>query len=79
MMLTEAIAKRVKGILSERNMTQYKLFIVSGVPQTTISSICKAEYPNVKLNTILNLCRGLNMELEEFFRHQLFHFEMIED
>ena len=79
MKLTEAIGKRLKDLLKEQGMTQYKLSTSSGVPQTTISSIVNAEYGDVKVNTILNICRGLNIELEQFFSDPLFRRETLDD
>ena len=36
MQLNEAVSKRLTELLSERNMTQYQLFMKSGVPKSTI-------------------------------------------
>ena len=36
MQLNEAVSKRLAELLSERNMTQYQLFMKSGVPKSTI-------------------------------------------
>ena len=38
MQLNEAVSKRLAELLSERNMTQYQLFMKSGVPKSTIVS-----------------------------------------
>ncbi|MFI3174549.1 MAG: hypothetical protein R3Y53_05010 [Bacillota bacterium] len=39
MKLNQAISQRVTDILSERNLTQYQLFKISGVPRSTIGNI----------------------------------------
>lgn len=67
MVLKKAIAERIKGIIKEKNMTQYELFKRTGVPQSTISTILKAETKTVKLSTIYEICSGLEIELSEFF------------
>ena len=67
MELNEAVAGRIKGYLKEREITQFNLFGSSGTACSTISMICRQKVKDVKLSTILNLCRGLNIELKEFF------------
>ena len=39
MQLNEAVSKRLTELLSERNMTQYQLFMKSGVPTSTIGNV----------------------------------------
>ena len=38
MQLNEAISKRISELCEQRNMTQYKLYMKSGVPQSTLST-----------------------------------------
>ena len=37
--LNQAISKRLSELLNERNMTQYQLYMKSGVPKSTIGNI----------------------------------------
>ena len=39
MTLAEALSKRVNELLESNKITQYQLFKLSGVPQTTISDV----------------------------------------
>ena len=67
MNLTEAVAKRVKEILKEKGMTQYALFKKTGVPQSTISTLLTGNVQTIKLCTIYEICKGLEVEISEFF------------
>lgn len=62
-----AISLRLKRILKERKLTQYQLSQISGVPESTISTIIKGEIKTVKLSTIYDICAGLNIEFTDFF------------
>ncbi len=79
MVLSEVVSKRIKEILKERNLTQYGLFKLSGVPQSTISAIIKCENKSVVLSTIYDICSGIGMELSEFFNTKDFKLENLED
>lgn len=79
MKLQEAIAKRIKNILIERNLTQYQLYKLSGIPQSTISTLLKAETQTVKLSTIYDICSGLQIELSQFFNNNLFQLNNLYD
>lgn len=79
MKLQEAIAKRIKTLINEREITQYQLYKLTGVPQSTISTLLKAETKTVKLSTVYDLCSGLNIELSDFFNSELLKSDNIED
>ena len=79
MELNEAVAKRLHEILQEKQMTQYALSKVSGVPQSTISTILKANSKTVKLSTISDICSGLQIEVREFFNKDYFNIENLYD
>ena len=79
MELNEAIAKRLREILQEKQMTQYALSKVSGVPQSTISTILKANSKTVKLSTISDICSGLQIEVRELFNKDYFNIENLDD
>lgn len=67
MNLKNAVAKRLKELLDEKQMTQYALSKKSGVPQSTISTILNGDIKTVKLSTMHELCEGLEVELADFF------------
>ena len=72
MKLNEAISQRLSELLTEKNMTQYQLFMKSGVPKSTIGNVINCSYESVKLRIIHEMCQGLEIEITEFFNSPLF-------
>ena len=72
MKLNEAISARLTELLQERNMTQYQLFMKSGVPKSTIGNVINCAYDSVKLRVIHEMCQGLGIEIVDFFDSSLF-------
>ena len=77
--LNEAVAYRIKELCEERGITQYQLYLKTGVPQSTLSTIMKCSYPSMKLRIIYEICDGLGIDLEEFFASDVFKRENIEE
>ena len=67
MQLNEAVSARLKELLRERNMTQYQLYIKSGVPKSSIGNIVNCAYDSVKLRVIHEICQGLEINISDFF------------
>ena len=55
MRLNEAVAGRLTELLTERGMTQYQLYLKSGVPKSTIANLVHGRYDSVKLRLDLSL------------------------
>ncbi len=72
MQLNEAVSKRLAELLNERGMTQYQLYMKSGVPKSTIGNLMNCAYPSMKLRIIHELCQGLEIGLGDFFASPLF-------
>lgn len=79
MNLKQAIAKRIKEELTKRNISQYKLSALSGVPQSTITTILNHDIKTIKMNTLYDICSGLNIELKDFFDTEYFKLENLDD
>ena len=47
MQLKEAISLRLKELLQEKGMTQYQLFLKSGVPKSTIHNVIHGNVPGL--------------------------------
>lgn len=78
MQLNEAISRRFSQLLSEKNMTQYQLFIKSGVPKSTINNVINCSYETVKLRIIYEMCQGMEISLADFFQSELFDYDNLE-
>ena len=72
MQLNEAVSKRLAELLRARQMTQYQLYMKSGVPKSTIGNIINCTYPSMKLRVIHELCQGLDISITDFFHAPLF-------
>ena len=72
MQLNQAVSARLEELLQERKMTQYQLYMKSGVPKSTIGNVMNCAYDSVKLRVIHELCQGLEISITEFFASPLF-------
>lgn len=72
MKLAEAVGKRLEKILQERNITQYGLSKLGGIPRQTINIVIKGSHDQVALDTIYQITATLGMTLEEFFADRIF-------
>lgn len=79
MKLEDAVILRIEQLCIERNMTKYNLFLKSGVPQSTLTSIKKKRSGSVKISTLYAICEGFDILLEEFFHSPLFSREELTD
>lgn len=72
MKLNQAISERLSELLAEKRMTQYQLFMKSGVPKSTIGNVINCSYDSVKLRILHEMCQGMEISLPEFFDSPLF-------
>lgn len=72
MYLKDAIEIRIKNLCKERNITVNKLCTISGITQSTLANLKARSKTNVSTLTILRICRGLDITLEDFFNDLLF-------
>ena len=78
MKLNEAISQRLSELLQAKGMTQYQLYMKSGVPKSTISNVINCSYDSVKLRIIHEMCQGLGIGIPEFFCSSVFDEENLE-
>lgn len=53
-------------------MKTYDLSIKSGVPRSTISLFLSRETKTIRLENLLYICEGFDMELKDFFDDKVF-------
>ena len=70
--ITSVIAERLLKYMGDRELTQYKLAQLSGVPFTTLKSIMQRKTKDIKLKTIIMLCAGLGISPSEFLADEAF-------
>ena len=78
MQLNQAVSKRLTELLDERKMTQYQLYMKSGVPKSTIGNLVNCTYDSMKLRVLHELCQGMEISIPEFFASPLFKEENLE-
>lgn len=78
MQLNESVSKRLTELLKQKGMTQYQLYMKSGVPKSTIGNIVNRSYDSVKLRVLHELCQGLGVGICEFFDSPLFDEDNLE-
>lgn len=79
MTLSEALSIRLTELMQERNLTQYRLYKLSGVAQTTIGDIRLQRNKTVSLLILHELAQGLGISLYDFFDSPLFKGDSITD
>ena len=78
MTLNNAVAKRIKKLLKEKNMTKYRLEQNSGIMHGALDNILNEHNKTVTLTTMYRLARGFNMTVFEFMDDDLFRSEDLE-
>ncbi len=72
MTICKAVGMRIAKLLSERNMTLYRLEQKSGILHGTMMCIINERNKNVTLKTIYLLARGFDMTILEFLNDEVF-------
>lgn len=72
MTISDAVTAKLSKICSERKITINKLATICGITQSTLENIVGGNSKNPKLLTIVRICDGLNISLQEFFDDPIF-------
>ncbi len=72
MTLSDAVSKRIREILNEKNMTQYRLEQNAGISHSTMNCFLNARYKSCNLTTVVLIIRALGMTIAEFFDDPIF-------
>ena len=67
MTLSQAIIDRILELQQDRKITTNKLATLSGLAQPTVRDVLYGVSKSPKINTILHICEGLDINLREFF------------
>ncbi|HCY51592.1 MAG TPA: transcriptional regulator [Clostridiales bacterium] len=73
--INDAVVERLYKYMGERNLTQYKLAQLSGIPFPTIKSIMQRRTKDITLKTIIMLSDGLKVSPSEFLNDPSFNIE----
>ena len=72
MTLSQAIIDRLLQLQRDRKITTNKLATLSGLAQPTVRDILYGISKAPKINTLLHICEGLDINLREFFDDPIF-------
>ena len=72
MLLSVAIRQRIINLAIENDVSLHQISLDSGIPYSTLSSFLNGKSEDPKISTILHICEGLNISLQEFFDDELF-------
>lgn len=64
--INDVVVEKLCKYMGERNLTQYKLAQLSGLPFPTIKSIMQKRTKGISLKTIIMLADGLGISPSEF-------------
>ena len=78
MTLNEAFAIRVKELLKQNNMTQYKLTQATGLYPSTMNYILNSKTKASNFKTMALIIRALNISIAEFFDSPVFDLNNLE-
>ncbi len=78
MTLNQAVGIRIREILKDRHITQYRLEQNAGISHATMNSFLNGKYKACNLKTVVLMIRALNMTVGEFFTHPIFESEDLE-
>lgn len=70
--VNRAVALRISQLLKEKNMTQYRLAMNSGLTHSTLKNIIHETVKDNLLSTIILIATGFNMTVSEFLNSPLF-------
>ena len=75
MNISQAVAVRIKELLKEKNLTQYRLEQISCLSHDTLKSIMKGKAKGVNLKTLIAITDGFGITVSEFLNSKLFLYD----
>ena len=67
-----ALQIRILDLCYDRDLSLNALSARCGITQSTLNNIVNGRNNSITIQTVLRICRGLGMELQEFFDDDLF-------
>lgn len=78
MKLNKAFSIRVRELLKEKKMTQYKLAQETGLYHSTMTDILNCKYQTPNFGNMALIIRALGVSMAGFFDSELFDFSKLE-
>jgi transcriptional regulator with XRE-family HTH domain len=77
--VNQALCVRIRELLDERGMSQYRLEQNSGISHSHMGFILKDRNNSVNFKTVIALAKGFDMTLLEFLDCPYFNFDKLDD
>ena len=78
MTVNDAVVNRIKQLLIEKNMSQYRLEQLSGIQHGHMQWIMSGKSKTVTLSTVMMLAYGFGMTVVEFLDNDMFLYENLD-
>ena len=78
MTVSSAVAIRIRQLLKEKKMTQYRLEKNAHIQHGSMQCIMNGRNKTVKLNTVMMIAQGFGMTVDEFLNDEIFRSEALE-
>lgn len=78
MTVNDAVVNRIKQLLVEKNMSQYRLEQLSGIQHGHMQWIMSGKSKTVTLSTVMMLAYGFGMTVVEFLDNDMFLYENLD-
>lgn len=75
MKLSKAFSERVRDILYEKKMTQYRLEQLTGIYHSSMTCILNNKYKSANFKNMSLIIRALGYTYKDFFDSPLFNFD----
>lgn len=73
MNIGDAVRARILELCNQRSITINKLSTICGITQSTINNIISKRNYSATVSTIQKICDGLDITIDDFFHHEIFH------
>jgi len=70
--VAEALTKRIKHLIQEREMTLYQLALNAGIAHRTLANITRGSNKAANIKTLIKIAGGFDMTISEFLDHSMF-------
>lgn len=76
--LINVVVDKILFYLNARNMSQYSLAQKSGLPLSTVKSIMQRRTKDINLQTLFQICYGLEISPSEFLNDKTFDIQQFD-
>ena len=72
MKLSKAVSVKILSICDEKNISVHRLASICCLTQSTVQNLIAGKSKKPKMLTIIRICEGLEIPIQDFFDDELF-------